>query len=133
MLWRAVDDKPIPKWVAQGLKKSVHPLEDTVNFVIDESLSSVSDNARIDTPMQQPTPREFQGPPPTENPATKKLRKLGVSISGVAVKCGVTYSAARSWFQKGKHGRTVPAKHYPTLKREYGILASDLPNGVAEK
>ena len=130
--WRAMDGLPVPRWVAQGLAEAFAPRVTLSDFVI-EGLASVANDARIATPMLQETPQAIRGARPTKNKATDTLRASGVTIAEVADALGVKPSTARSWFQNGDSGRTVPAKYAAILASKYGIKASFFPKGVAEK
>lgn len=131
-LWAALTGEPTREKLARDLAETFHPLVRLSDFRV-EGLSSVADDATIDTPVQTQSTQEFRGALPTKSKATERLRALGVSIAEVAGVLGVPYSTARSWFQKGKGGRAVPPKHAAVLLKKYGILPSDLPNGVVEK
>jgi len=117
----------------RGLVAAFDPLVSPSDFLGVGGLSSDTDTARIDTPMQAQPTLDIRGAKPTKSKATDVLRARGVSISEAATELGVPYSTARSWFQKGTGGRAVPPRHAATLLKKYGIKASDLPNGIVEK
>lgn len=127
--WAAVDGQPTRPKLAQELTDLFHPAVRLTDFHVD-GLSSDTDAATIDTPMLEQSTHGIRGPLPTANDATDKLRAKGVSISEVADTLGVHYSAARSWFQKGPNGRRVPHRYMSALKKKFGLLPADMPNGV---
>ena len=129
-LWDALDGKPADPGLVAGLVEAFHPMVRASDF---RALPFATDDARIATPMLQQTPHSIRGARPTKNKATDTLREAGVTIAEVADALGVKPSTARSWFQNGDSGRTVPAKHAVTLASKYGIKPSFFPKGVAEK